>query len=52
MLTVWPGWVCSLPVAASMRNSGVSELPRVACAGTSPALPVTRPLPALNRVSP
>ena len=47
MLTVWPGWVLSWPVAASMMNSGVSELPRRASAVGVPAVPVTSPLAAL-----
>ena len=51
-LTTWPGWVLSWPVAGSMRNSGVNELPRVALAVLVPEVPATRPLAPRARVSP
>ena len=51
-LTTWPGWVVSWPLTGSMRNSGVSELPRVALGGAVPALPVSRPLAPLATTSP
>ena len=51
-LTTWPGCVVSAPVAGSMRNSGVSELPRVALAVGVPEVPATRPLAPRASVSP
>ena len=51
-LTTWPGWVASWPVAGSMRNSGVSELPRVALFVPTPEEPLIRPLAPLATTSP
>ena len=42
-LTVCPGWALSTPETGSMRNSGVNELPRTACAVGAPAVLRARP---------
>ena len=50
-LTVCPGWALSTPETGSMRNSGVSELPRTACAGRA-GRALRQALTALTTVSP